>query len=193
MSQNSITFLPATEENTKILYYSATTEKWHNSIEQKYTSQFRVIPPKLEEQDDEILCKDNCHFYNTRFEADNLIWLFLLIRYLAVIDCIVNLFYNLVVIQQFNQMLDEYDVTSGVANEEMKLDDTIQTLNKNQPQSASDASLVSQNNGYEHWNPKEAAQEEQAVYEKGTVNAEIQEILTDIKVKKMAKKYAAAR
>ena len=111
-------------------------------------------------------------------------------------------------------MLDEDDVTSGATNEEMELDITIQTPDKNLPKQASNASLVSQNNGkahlgpdkaahgkqalsskiqeHEHLGPYEDTHEEQASYELGAVNAEIQEILTDIKVKKLAKKEAAA-
>ena len=189
MSQNQITFLPVIDsaKNTTILYYSATNDKWQGIIEEKYTSQFRVASLKLEEEDNRKLCGDNCHFYNTRFEADNLIWLFHFIGYLAVIDCIVNLFYHLVVIQQFNKMFDEVHVTSGITSEERELDHSSQTPNKSQPKDASNASLVSQNNGIE------AAHEEQAGFEINDVNAEIQEIFTDIKVKKLVKKEGAAK
>ena len=172
MSQNQLTFLPVSNsaKETTILYYSATTEKWHDFIEAKYTAQFRVIPLKLEENDNQELCGDNCHFYNTRFEADNLIWLFLFIGYLAVIDCIVNLFYNLVVIQECKQMQDEDNVTSGVTSGEMELNVTIRTPFKNQVKKTTNASLVYQN--YES--------------EQNEVNAEKQEMLTKIRKKKLA-------
>ena len=136
------------------------------------------------EEDKKRLCGDHCHFYNTRFEADNLIWLFLFIGYLAVIDCIVNFFYNLVVIKEFTQILGESGIPS---NEEMELDEK-------KPKESSNSSLVSQNERNEPLGSNEAAPEDQGTnYEMGAVNAEIQEILADIKEKKAARKGGAAK
>ena len=107
-------------------------------------------------------------------------------------------------------MLDEDNVNSGAKHEEMELDYTIQKLDKNQPKQASNASLVSQNNGNEHLDtnkaekkaefqekehldPSQAAYEEPAGYDVDAVNVEIKEILTDIKVRKFGKEAAAMK
>ena len=106
MSKNRINFLPV-QEPTKILYYSTTNKQWEESILKKYDNLYRVIKKDLYPNDRENFCEkgQECNFFNTRFETDNLIWIFLIIGYLGLTDCILSFGYNLLILHEYRALL----------------------------------------------------------------------------------------
>ena len=104
-STNQITFL-VQHAPKKILYYEASHSKWDQSIHAKYDKQFRVLKIDLQDTDQEKLCNDGfCQLYNTRFERDALIWVFMYIGYIGMLDFIFNLLRSVTVMQEFKHLL----------------------------------------------------------------------------------------
>ena len=105
MSRNRVTFLPVEHTNTvKVLYHSSNID-WNDHLKEKYDRDFRTIPLDLQVSDGKRLCGQHvCQAYNTRYEVDHLIWLFLYIGYISVADFVINIFHTLQIFQEYKEL-----------------------------------------------------------------------------------------
>lgn len=128
--KNRITFLPV-QNRESILYYSASNAKWDEDIKGKYNATFRVVPlPDLNPGDALKLCGDTrCSYFNTRYDTNNLVWLFLGVGYISVIDFLMSQLHNIVQLQEYRTEEKEVKIkerekrTANEAKEEFELNE----------------------------------------------------------------------
>ena len=102
---NRVTFLPV-QEPASILFYSSTDLCWDDPIEKKYNSSYRPVKTNIMIRDKKRLCGDkDCQVFSSRSEKDHVVWLFLVIGYLNLIDFLVNVCHNFLVLHEFNMRM----------------------------------------------------------------------------------------
>ena len=112
---NRITFLPNLHDH--ILYYFSSNQKCDADVEEMYKNRYRIVKTVLNQEDKLKLCDNGeCYFYDTRFENDHFIWLFLCIGYVTIGDSFFNFLFNWSVLYEFN-LLHKWSNVSVIGND----------------------------------------------------------------------------